>query len=126
MEPSPSLLLLPDSFVMSDDFGHDEREKLLGKVRIELCHLRQRSQPVDLVGLASRIGGRKPAARLEFADGLGALEPLREEVNERGIDIVDAVAKALQFWVDGHAPHALWPVCPSSLLQVSRAAATAV
>jgi hypothetical protein len=56
--------------------------------------------------------------RLELADPLGAFEPLRQEMDERGIDIVDAVAQLLQFRFDGR--HGLFLVPRSTFIGKAR------
>ncbi len=55
----------------------------------------------DLGRLARRIGGRQIVGRLILAHRLGAFETLRQQMDQRGVDIVDAVAQAQQFGM-GH------------------------
>ena len=50
----------------------------------------------DLGLLARRVSRRQPLAGLELADLLGALEPLGEQVDQGGVDVVDAGAQAHQ------------------------------
>src|SRR5690606_6711688 len=72
-------------------------EPLLGELGIEMRLLRDRPQPGDLLTLASGVRGWHPARRLEPADRLGGLEPLGEQVDERRIDVVDALPVAPEF-----------------------------
>jgi hypothetical protein len=40
----------------------------------------------------------------EFANRLGAFEALRQQINQGGIDIVDAISQPQKFWIGrGHA-----------------------
>ena len=55
----------------------------------------------DLLGLTVEIGGGQTDRRLVPADLLGDLEPLGEQVHERGIDVVDARSILRQLLV-GH------------------------
>lgn len=87
---------------MPDHFLDDEVEEFLRKIRIELRCFRKRSEARDLLGLTRWIGRRHAPAGLELADGLGAFETLREQMDERRIDIVDAVTQGLELRVCGH------------------------
>ena len=96
--------------VMVDDLGHDEVEELLGEVGVEVRLLSQPAQPLDLTGLALEICRGKSIGSLELADALGELEPLRQQVYQRGIDVVDALADSLElsegiFWGGGGLRH---------------------
>ena len=59
-------------------------------------HLRDPAVARHLLGLARRIGGRQVMLRLQHPDPLGAAEPLGQHVDDRRVDIVDAVAQRLQ------------------------------
>ena len=91
------LPFLADRLVMADNFRNDKIEEFLREVGIELGGLREASQARDLRRLARRIGGSETVRRLVTADRLGAFEALGQHVDERGVDIVDAVAQAQQF-----------------------------
>ncbi|WP_213030622.1 hypothetical protein, partial [Acinetobacter baumannii] len=52
--------------------------------------------------LASRVRGRQPKASFQFPYPLGALKSFCEDVNSSCIQIVDAIAKSLQFWLSFH------------------------
>lgn len=84
---------LGDPLVVMDDLGDDEREELLGELGIEVRLLGQTAQTGDLSGLTGLVGGREPMVGLELPDGLGEFESLREEVDEGGVDVVDAAAQ---------------------------------
>jgi len=83
--------------VVSDDLADDEGEELLGELRIQVGVGRQLPQAGDLALFAHRISRREVVRGLEPADALGVLEPFGEQVNERGIDVVDARAEFLEF-----------------------------
>lgn len=76
--------------VVSDDFGNDEVQEGLGELRIKSRLVGERPQPGDLPLLASRVGGRHTVRSLELPDSLGALEALGEQVDQGGVDVVDA------------------------------------
>ncbi len=76
---------------MANDFTNDKGEELLGKIWVELADNREMPQTVDLLGFSSGIARGQPVLGLQFADRLGTPEPLRQQVNDRGIDIIDAV-----------------------------------
>ena len=82
--------MLSDALMMMDDFRHDEPQELLAEHRIEARLLRQRTQPGHLLALAGRVGGGQADGGLVAADVLGDLEPLGQEVDQRGVDVVDA------------------------------------
>src|SRR5690349_24605223 len=87
------LFVLADRLVMADHFLHDEVEELLRKIRVEFGIVGQDPKPRDLLSLAPRIGRRQAMRRLELAHRLRAFEPLRQQMDERGIDVVDAAAQ---------------------------------
>ena len=76
---------------MPNDFPNDKGEELLGKVRVQLADSREMPQTADLLGFPSRLAGGQSVLGLQFADRLGAPEPLRQHVNDCGVDIVDAI-----------------------------------
>jgi hypothetical protein len=75
---------------MANDFTNDKGEELLGKIWVELAD-NEMPQTVDLLGFSSGIARGQPVLGLQFVDRLGTPEPLRQQVNDRGIDIIDAV-----------------------------------
>src|SRR5262245_31710635 len=86
-----------------DHLGDDESQELLRKHRIETGLDRQRAQSRDLLVLANRIGSGEADRRLVAPDVLGDLEPLREQVDEGGVGVVDAGAVPLQRRIGGAA-----------------------
>ncbi len=81
---------------MANHLVDDEAQEFLGKFGVEIGIARQRTQPGDLRLLPARIGGGQVVLRLVPADRLRHLEPLGEQEDQRRIDIVDALAEALQ------------------------------
>jgi len=75
--------------VVTDDLGDDERQKLLGKERVQPGIVGERSEAGDLAVFARGIRGRHTGICFEPTHCLGRLESLREEVYEGGIDVVD-------------------------------------
>ena len=92
----PAGVGLLDPLVVADHLVDDEVEELLRELRVEARVVRQGAQPLDLEGLAGRVGRRHPRAGLEPAHLLGALEALGEQVHQRGVEVVDAAAQSLQ------------------------------
>jgi hypothetical protein len=82
---------------MSDDFTNDKGEELLGKVWVEFAYGSEMPQTADLLGFSSAIARGQPVVGLQFADCPGTSEPLRQHVDDRGIDIVDAVPQVAKF-----------------------------
>lgn len=91
-----ALARLSNAFVPTDDLGDDERQELLRELGIQVGLLGELSQPGDLPGLPGLVGRRQTVVGLEFADALCELEALGEEMDEGGIDIVDAAPQLLQ------------------------------
>jgi phosphoglycerate dehydrogenase-like enzyme len=75
---------------MVDDFGDDEAQELLREHRVEAGLDGERPQPRNLLLLADRVGGWQTDLRLVATDLLRDLEPLGEQVDEGGVDVVDA------------------------------------
>lgn len=91
--------------MMPDHLIDDEAQKLLGKLRIELGIVGKGAQASDLGGFTCRISRRQAMRCLIASHRLRHLEPLGEQENKRGIDIVDALAIAAQHFIrHGHAP----------------------
>ena len=85
--------------VVMNDLGHDEPQELFREHRIETRVDRQGPQPRDLQLLARRVGGRQPDLCLVTTHVLGDLEPLGQEMDQRGVDVVDARPVARQLFV---------------------------
>ena len=86
-------MVLRDLLVVPDDLFDDEGQELLGEDRVEVRLVRQLPQARDLLHLAARVRRRHPAGGLEHADLLGRLEALGQQVDQRGVDVVDAAAQ---------------------------------
>ncbi len=76
--------------MVADHLAHDEAEERLGERRVEPGLDREGAQPGDLLVLARRVGRRQPDGGLVPAHRLGDLEPLGKQVDQRGVDVVDA------------------------------------
>ena len=61
----------------------------------------QLPQSRDLLLLAARVRRRHTARGLEHPDLLGRLEPLGQQVDQRGVDVVDAAAQPRELGRDG-------------------------
>lgn len=85
--------------MVPDDLVDDEGQELLGELRIELGFDGQLAQPCDLALFAGRVSRRQLVCCLEPPDPLGVLEPLGEQMDEGGIDVVDARANFLELGV---------------------------
>lgn len=89
--------------MMTNHFIDDEPQEFLGENGIELRIGGQFAQPLDLLLLAARIGGRKFVFGLEAADCLRDLEPFCKHIDQSRVDIIDALPILFQRF----AQHAL-------------------
>ena len=78
----------------------------------------ERSQPRDLHSLPLRIRWRQSGCRLEPPHLLSELEPLGQQVHERGIDVIDALAQTGQLDGDILLDHG--PNLPGKPLQMKQ------
>ena len=78
--------------MVADHFGDDEPQEFLAELRIELGVRRQLAEPGDLCLLAPWVRRRQPRLRLIAPNRLSDLESFRKQMDQRGIDIVDAAA----------------------------------
>jgi hypothetical protein len=85
------------AIVVPDHFFDNERQDLFCEVRIEISTPRQRAQSFDLRAFTVRIGRWEQETGFQFTDPLRALEALGEDVDQRRIEVVDAVPKRLEF-----------------------------
>jgi hypothetical protein len=83
--------------VLPNDFIDDKGQKLLGKVWVEVADRREMPQAALLLGFSSGIARGQSVPGLQFADSAGTTEPLRQHVDDRGIDIIDAVPQVSKF-----------------------------
>jgi hypothetical protein len=90
------LVVLPNRFMLANDFMNDKGQELLGKVRIKVADRREMPQTAHLLRFSAGIARGQSVLRLQFADGAGTPEPLCQHVNNRGIDIIDTVPQDLK------------------------------
>jgi hypothetical protein len=76
---------------MSDDFMNDEGQEFLGKVWVEFADRSETPQTTYLLGFPAGIARGQSVPGLQFADRVGTSEPLRQHVDDRSIDIIDAI-----------------------------------
>jgi hypothetical protein len=76
---------------MLNHVTNDKNQELLGKVRVELADGREVPQATDLGGFPSGVARGQPVPGLQFANREGTPEPLRQHVDDRGINIIDAI-----------------------------------
>jgi hypothetical protein len=87
----------PNRFVLPNDFTNDKGQELLGKVWVEFADRREMPQTADLLGFPPGIAREQSVPGLQFADRMGTSEPLRQHVDDRGIDVIDAVPQVSKF-----------------------------
>ena len=96
MVVSRSSRIVREPLMVPDHFVDDEAQEFFRELGIELRLCRKVSQPGDLALLAAGIGGGQAVRSLVPADSLGHLEALGEHVDQRRIDIVDALAVSVE------------------------------
>jgi hypothetical protein len=79
--------------MLPNDFMNDKRQELFGKVRIKVADRREMPHAACLLRFSTGIARAQPVLRLQLADSPGTSEPLRQHVDNRGVDIVDAVSE---------------------------------
>src|SRR5262249_2137498 len=99
-----TLAAVADRFVVADDFGDNEVDELFREGRIELGVLGERLEPLDHDLFALRIARRQTGRGLQLAHPARAAEALGEEIDQRGVDVVDAVAQLTQLGRDRAGP----------------------
>jgi hypothetical protein len=77
--------------MMPNDFTNDQGQELLGKVWVEFADSREMPQTAGLLGFPSGVARGQSVLGLQFADRVGTPEPLCQHVDDRGIDIIDAI-----------------------------------
>ena len=82
--------------MVANDLVDHEAQEFLAELRVQIGFGRQAAQAVYLFTLAGRIGGGQGGAGLVPADRLGDAEPFGQHVDQRGVDVVDALAIAGQ------------------------------
>lgn len=91
------LVVPPKHFVTLNDFMNHKGQELLGNVWVKVADRRKVPQAAHLLGFSGGIARRQPVLHLQFADSLGTSKPLRQHVDNRGIDIIDAVSQVSKF-----------------------------
>ena len=101
-------------FVMADDLVDHEADEGFAELGVELGVDGEGAQAFDLTRLAARVAGGEAGLRLVLADRLGDAEPLRQHVDQRGVDVVDALAVGREHRIGllglrfaGHMPRTL-------------------
>jgi hypothetical protein len=77
---------------MPDDLSNDKGQEPLCKVRVQLADSRELTQTVYLLGFSCGIARSQSVLGLQFADCAGAPKPFRQHVDDRGINVIDAIA----------------------------------
>ena len=80
--------------MVPDHFVDHEANELLAEFGIEIGFDRQRAQAFDLKRLAARIARRETGLGLVLAYRLGDAEAFGEHVDQRRVDVVDALTIA--------------------------------
>lgn len=78
--------------MVADHLVDDETQEFLAEFRIKIGRLGKRSKARDLTLLAVGIGWRQGDLRFVLAHSLRNPKPLGEHMNQRGINVVDALA----------------------------------
>ena len=85
--------------MVADDFLDHEVEKLLGEVGVQLGLLGKGAQAGNLGLLPGRIRRWQVMSRLINPHSLRTLEAFRQQMDQCGIKIIDAVSQSQQFRV---------------------------
>jgi hypothetical protein len=85
--------------MVADHLVDDEGEVFFGKLGVELGVFRQGTQPSDLVFLPGWVSRGKIMVSLQSSYTLRTTEALRQNMDHRRIDIVDALTKIVQFYL---------------------------
>src|SRR5690349_21372223 len=88
--PAGGVVVFRDCLVVPDHLADDEVQELLRKRRVQLSIFGQPAQAGDLGCFAPGVPGREAVGGLEEAHLLRGLEPLRQEIDQGCIDVVDA------------------------------------
>ena len=87
--------------MVANNLIDDEAQELLAEFGIKIGFLRKLAQPRDLAFLARWIGGGKGDLRFVLAHCLRDAKALGQHMNERRVDIVDALAIDRQLRIVG-------------------------
>jgi hypothetical protein len=94
---------------MSNDLTNDKGQELFGKVGIEFADCRKMPQTADLLGFPAGIARGQSLPSLQFADRVGTAEPLRQQVDDRRIDILSMLSRRSRSLETGSAVSAITP-----------------
>ena len=84
---------------MADDLINDEAKEFLAELRIKIGRFGKRAQSGDLALFAIGIGWRQGCLGFVLTDRLRDAKPFRKHMDERRVDIVDALAVHRQNWI---------------------------
>jgi hypothetical protein len=76
---------------------NDKGQELLGKVWVEFAERREMPQATELLGFSAGIARGQSVLSLQFSHRASTPKPLRQHVDDCGIDIVDAVPQVSKF-----------------------------
>ena len=100
--------------MLPNDFMNDKGQELLGKVWVKVADHREMPQTAHLLRFSAGIARGQPVLRLQFADSLGTSEPLRQHMDDRSIDIIDAVPQVSKSGSGiGRIRHSTFSLSPS-------------
>src|ERR1700737_387521 len=85
--------------MVADHLVDDEGEVFFGKLGVKLRVFRQGTQPFVLVFLPNWISRGQIMVGLQSSYALRTTEALRQNMDHRRINIVDAFTKVLQFYL---------------------------
>jgi hypothetical protein len=83
--------------MLPNDFMNDKGQELLGKVWVKVADCREMPEAAHLLRFSAGIARGQSVPRFQCADGPGASEPLRQHVDNSGIDVIDAVPQISKF-----------------------------
>jgi hypothetical protein len=86
-----------EPFVLANNFMNDKGQELFSKVWVKFAVRREMPQTTELIGFSAGIARGRSVLRLQFSHRAGTPKPLLQHVDDRGIDIVDAVPQVAKF-----------------------------
>ena len=87
--------------MMSDDLIDDEADELLAKIGVEIGLFGKLSEARDLAFLTRWVGRRKVLFSLVGPNGLGDPKAFRQDMDQRGVDVVDTRAETVERGIGG-------------------------
>jgi hypothetical protein len=82
--------------MLTNDVTSDKRQELPSKAWVQVAERREMPQAAHLLRLSAGIARGWSVLRLQFADSPGTPKPLCQRMDNRGIDIIDAVPQVLK------------------------------